>query len=155
TFSGPITIAFVVPGPMTEAEFNTLAVLHNDNGVLVDVTASSPARNYATRTIYAITNSLSPFYIVRAGPHISTLFDRAKAYKSGSTVPVKVRLLDSSNVNVSSPNTTLTARSLIRIGGSTATSVLDAGSANPDNAFRYDASLGGYILNLSTKGLAS
>jgi uncharacterized repeat protein (TIGR03803 family) len=155
TFSGPITIAFVVPGPMTEAEFNTLAVLHNDNGVLVDVTASSPARNYQTRTIYAITNSLSPFYIVRAGPHISMLFDRAKAYKSGSTVPVKLRLLDSGNVNVSSPNTTLTARSLIRIGGSTATSVLDAGSANPDNTFRYDASLGGYIFNLSTKGLAS
>ena len=29
----------------------------------------------------------------------------------------------------------------------------DAGNANPDNAFRYDATLGGYIYNLSTKGL--
>jgi hypothetical protein len=34
----------------------------------------------------------------------------------------------------------------------------DSGNANPDNDFRYDAALGdtgGYIFNLSTRGLAS
>ena len=35
----------------------------------------------------------------------------------------------------------------------------DSGNANPDYTFRYDATLGGtgggYIFNLSTKGLAS
>jgi hypothetical protein len=28
------------------------------------------------------------------------------------------------------------------------------GNSNPNNVFRYDASLGGYIFNLDTKGLA-
>ncbi len=31
----------------------------------------------------------------------------------------------------------------------------DSGNANPDFDFRYDASLGGYIFNLSTKGYAT
>lgn len=34
----------------------------------------------------------------------------------------------------------------------------DAGNANPDNGFRYDSTLGGtggYIFNLSTKGLTT
>jgi hypothetical protein len=30
-----------------------------------------------------------------------------------------------------------------------------AGNADPKDLFRYDACLGGYIFNLSTKGLAS
>ena len=63
-FTGPVTIAFVVPGPISEADFNSLVVLHNENGVLVDVTASSPARDYITRTVYAVTYSFSPFYLV-------------------------------------------------------------------------------------------
>ena len=37
--------------------------------------------------------------------------------------------------------------------------IVDSGNANPDYTFRYDATLGGvgggYIFNLSTKGLAS
>ena len=36
---------------------------------------------------------------------------------------------------------------------SIAASVIDAGNANPDSTFRYDASLAGYVFNLSTKGL--
>ena len=31
---------------------------------------------------------------------------------------------------------------------------MDAGNANPDANFRYDATLGGYIFNLSTRNLA-
>ena len=32
--------------------------------------------------------------------------------------------------------------------------VADAGNANPDNDFRYDASLQGYVFNLKTTGLS-
>lgn len=154
-FSGPVLIAFVVPGPISESDFNNLSIYHNENGVLSDVTATSPPRNYASRTVYAITNSLSPFYLVLRGLHISTLFDQTKAYKSGSTVPIKLQLLNTSNANVSSSITVLTARSLKLIGGTTSVPVIDSGNANPDNNFRYDSTLGGrYIFNLSTKGLA-
>ena len=43
------------------------------------------------------------------------------------------------------------------MSGSTSLPVVDSGNSNPDNAFRYDSTLGGvgggYIFNLSTKGL--
>lgn len=155
TFSGPVTIGLLVPGPISQTDFDALRVLHNQGGVLVDVTASSPAPNYGTLTIYAITSSFSPFYLVRTGEHISTLFDSTKAYKSGSTVPIKLALLSPTNANVSSALTTLTARNLVLVGGNTSAPVIDSGNANPDSDFRYDVTLGGYVFNLSTKGLAS
>lgn len=152
-FSGPITIAFVVPGAISEADFDDLIVLHNENGVLVDVTATSPARHYATRTIYATTGSFSPFYIARKGPRVSVLFDQTKAHRAGSTVPVKVALLNKTNVNISSTSIPLTVKNLIRVGANSTSPVIDAGQANADGTFRYDERLRGYIFNLSTKGL--
>ena len=157
TFIGSVTLAFKVPGPISEADFNNLAILHNENGTLVDVTASTPARDYANLTIYATTTSFSPFYLARRGNHIKSLFDQTKAYKSGSTIPIKLRLENASNANLSSANTSLVARDLKLINDNTTAPVVDSGNANPDYTFRYDATLGseggGYIFNLSTKGL--
>src|SRR6266404_3357495 len=159
TFTGSVTLAFKVPGAISEADFNSLAILHNVNGTLVDVTASTPARDYATLTIYATTTSFSPFYLARRGPHIKSLFDQSKAYKRGSTIPIKLQTLNANNANVSSSSATLVARDLRLMSGNTAAPVVDSGNANPDYTFRYDATLGGagggYIFNLSTKGLAS
>ena len=45
------------------------------------------------------------------------------------------------------------------MNGNTLAPIDDSGNANPDYGFRYDSTLGGtgggYIFNLSTKGLAS
>ena len=153
TFTGSVTLAFKVPGPISEADFNSLAILHNENGTLVDVTASTPPRDYANLTIYAKTTSFSPFYLARKGPHIKTLFDQTKAYKAGSAVPIKLQVLSASDSNLSSSTLTLTARDLRLFSGNTLAPLTDSGNANPDYAFRYDSSLGGYIFNLSTKGL--
>jgi hypothetical protein len=148
-----------VPAPISLEDFNSLAILHNVNGTLVDVTASSPARNFANLTIYATATSFSPFYLARRGPRIKTLFDQTKAYKSGSTIPVKVQVLSASNSNLSSSSTSLVTRDLSRVSGNSLAPVADSGNANPDYTFRYDPTLGGtgggYIFNLSTKGLAS
>jgi hypothetical protein len=123
------------------------------------VTASTPPRDYANLTIYATTTSFSPFYLARRGPHIKTLFDQTKAYKGGSTIPIKLQLLNASNTNVSSSSTSLVERDLRLMSANTTAPVLDSGNANPDYTFRYDSTLGGagggYIFNLSTKGLAS
>jgi hypothetical protein len=159
SFTGPVTLGFTVPGPISQEDFNNLAILHNVNGTLVDVTASTPARDYASLTIYATTTSFSPFYLARRGPHIKSLFDQTKAYKRGSTIPVKLQVLNASNANLSSSSTSLVTRDLRLMSGNTLAPVEDSGNANPDYTFRYDASLGGagggYIFNLSTKGLAS
>ncbi len=154
TFSGPVTIAIVVPQEISKADFDLLSVLHNENGSLVDVTASYPVRDYPSRTIYATTASFSPFYVIWKGLHVSPLFDQTKSYKGGSTVPIKLKMLNASGFNVSANNLVVTARSLNRIGENTASPLAYSGNSNPDSNFRYDPMLGGYIFNLSTKGLA-
>jgi hypothetical protein len=157
TFSGVVSLDFAVPGPISEADFNNLSILHNSHGTLEDVTAG---RSYDPQkqsgTIAAYTYSFSPFYLAkRVSTRIAALFDQTKAFKSGSTIPVKLQLLSEANSNISASTTPLKARNIVRLGTNTTAAVTDAGNANPDFDFRYDASLRGYIFNLSTKGLAS
>jgi hypothetical protein len=52
----------------------------------------------------------------------------------------------------------LVATSITKISSVISSEVQDSGNANPDSNFRYDSTLGatgGYIFNLSTKGLAT
>jgi probable HAF family extracellular repeat protein len=68
TITGPITIGFQVPSVTDQAVFDSLRVLHNENGELIDRTVlppDSPAPDFASRTIYARVDSLSPFVIAR------------------------------------------------------------------------------------------
>ena len=87
---------------------------------------------------------------------VQPLFNQSRAHKAGSVVPIRLQLLDAGGVNVSSSSLVLTATALVQ-QDSTANplDVEDAGNANPDSAFRYDATLQGYVFNLSTKNLAS
>ena len=86
---------------------------------------------------------------------ICALYDQTKAHKSGSTVPVKLQLCDVNGVNYSSSSIVVKAISVTKLDNS-AGALDDSGSANsPDLNFRYDASLSGYIFNLSTKGLTT
>ena len=113
--------------------------------------------NFETGQVCASVFSLSPFVVARldATYQPATLFDTSKAFRSGSTIPVKVRLLDSSGGNVSSPLISVSAKRLRRDSANTTVAVQDAGNANEDRNFRYDPALGGYIFNLSSKGLAA
>lgn len=152
-----VQLAFVVPNSagMSQAEFEALRVLHNNNGTLEDITSGY---DYDNRTIFAYTYSFSPFYLARkVNTQIETLFERATPYKAGSTVPVRLRVRNGqTNANLSSSTLKLTARSLKRLGSGTAAIIVrDSGSANPDSNFRYlgEKDGGSYIFNLSTKGL--
>ena len=75
-----------------------------------------------------------------------------RSYKLGSTVPVKLQLLDAYG-NASSPSLGVHAMELTQVDTSASATVLAPGSSNPDSDFRYDASLAGYQFNLSTKNL--
>jgi hypothetical protein len=86
------------------------------------------------------------------------LYDQNKVSKSGSTIPIKLTICSSTGVNLSSAATVVTAVKLNYVATSTGTAANDSGNANPDGNFRFDPTLapgGGYIFNLSTKGLAS
>ncbi len=87
------------------------------------------------------------------GYAVSLLYDPSKAAKSGSTIPIKLQLV-SGGVNVSSPSLVVHAVGVLKVSDSTSSVVVDAGNANPDFDFRYDASLAGYIFNLKTTGLS-
>ncbi|MFN2500930.1 MAG: PxKF domain-containing protein, partial [Pyrinomonadaceae bacterium] len=158
TFSGNVTSCFPVPTSISEPDFNDLRIFHREFNAatnqyeLIDRTSS---RDFQSHKICAVTTSFSPFYLASVGKKVRPLFDRTRAFRAGSTVPVKVQMRNGSDQNISSPNLALIVRGLRRIGSSTTTSVTDAGNSNPDSAFRYDSSLGGYIYNLKTTGLAS
>jgi uncharacterized Zn-binding protein involved in type VI secretion len=86
------------------------------------------------------------------------LFNNTKPVHSPACLPIKLALTDASGTDVSSPNIAVTATSLVDANGNSVT--LNAeGNSNPNNVFRYDASLdgglGGYIFNLDTRGLAA
>lgn len=91
--------------------------------------------------------------------NICTLYDQEKAHKGGSTIPIKLRLCDGAGQNLSSPAIVVMAIGIRKISDSAYGPVEDSGSANPDFNFRYDGTLGGtgggYIFNLSTKGLGT
>jgi len=93
------------------------------------------------------------------GPYnICLLYDPTKAIKSGATIPLKFYLCDANGSDLSSATVTVHATSLVQVSTNTTDTIVTDGNANPDNDFRFDASLGpggGYIFNLNTKGLAS
>jgi microsomal dipeptidase-like Zn-dependent dipeptidase len=86
---------------------------------------------------------------------ICPLYDPTVTKKAGSTVPIKVRLCDVSGANLSSPSVVVHATGVTLTSNNTPAALEDSGNANPDFDFRYDASLGGYIFNLSTRGLGA
>lgn len=77
----------------------------------------------------------------------------AKPARAGSTIPVRVKLLDASGRNISAANATLKAVSIMPTAGGSTVPVNDAGRSNPNGFFRFDPTLGGYVFNLSTRGL--
>jgi sugar lactone lactonase YvrE len=90
--------------------------------------------------------------------NVCLLYDRTKVVKSGSTIPIKLQLCDSSGNDLSSSSITVHGVSITQVSTSITGTVQDSGNANPDNDFRFDITLGptgGYIFNLSTNGLTT
>jgi hypothetical protein len=87
---------------------------------------------------------------------VCPLFEQSRSYRLGSTVPVRMQLCDTDGTNLSSSSLVVTATGLVKVDASASTALVeDSGNANPDNDFRYDESLQGYIYNLATRGLSA
>jgi DNA-binding beta-propeller fold protein YncE len=154
TVAGSITLCFSAAHMNDPAGFEALHVLHAENGQWVDRTAS---RNFGTRTICAVTASLSPFAIAKLSspayaPRLLHSVDRS--FRAGSTAPLKVQVLNWAGANISAASLRLRAVALNRSSSAAALAIEDSGNANPDSDFRYDADLQGYVFNLSTRSLA-
>lgn len=59
-YTAPITVCVQVPSVTNPAVFNALAFFHSEGGILVNRTST---RDFASKTICALVNSLSPFVV--------------------------------------------------------------------------------------------
>jgi hypothetical protein len=99
-----------------------------------------------------VSNSGSLNLVVQYG--ICYLYDQTKSVQHNATVPIKLQLCDAAGHNLSSSAIIVTATTVALVSGGSGL-VEDSGNANPDDNFRYDPTLPGYIFNLSTKPLGS
>jgi hypothetical protein len=86
---------------------------------------------------------------------VCLLYDPTRVKRIGSTIPIKLQACDAAHANLSRPDLAVTATAVAQISANTTGTPEDAGQANPDGNFRYDASLPGYIFNLQTTGMAA
>lgn len=122
-------------------------------------TASVGAKTFTVTASDSVGNTATPQavnYTVAYG--IRVLFDQSRTAKSGSTIPIKIQIVDANGNNVSSPAVVLHAVSVAQTSSNASVVLDDAGEANSDFDFRYDTSLGetgGYIFNLKTTGYST
>jgi hypothetical protein len=164
--TAPADVAVITAGlsgtVVAKDAIGTAAVTDNCPGATVSV-SDAPAGNLFPigQTTLAWTakdgsgNQANATQTVFVRYDVCPLYDQTKAAKLGSTVPINLRLCAADGGNLSAADVTVRATGVHHVSGD-ATGVLDAsGNANRDLDFRYDAELGAYIFNLSTKALAS
>lgn len=144
-FSGSINVCVDFSGVSLPAG-SELRLLHYENGAWQDVTTSGPTGT----VICGAVTSLSPFAVVRVQRMICPLFDQTKAYKAGSTAPIKLQLCSPSGANLSSASIPLIATGVYLVSNSAPGLLAASGNSSPDYQFRFAG--GSYIFNLSLKG---
>ncbi len=136
------------------------------NEVLPAVTAETSHASHGSGTVIVLSGSRASEEIsqknktVKADPRykICPLYDQTKAVKSGAIIPIKLELCNASGADVSASSIVVTSTALTKISNNSPGMLMEAGSTNPHNNFRFDAALGrtgGYILNLKTTGLST
>jgi hypothetical protein len=123
------------------------------------VTATDNVGNSAPLTVnYNVQYSTSCGHsVLQPLQQVSDTSGLTKAYKSGSTLPIKFQLCDYYGNFIGTAKATL---SIQKVSSSTdpgdSVEVLDSGSSNDNGlTFRYDPIAQQYIYNLSTKGYAA
>jgi hypothetical protein len=138
----------------TDDETVTLCAGPVASGADIDTT-SVGNKSFTVNATDIYTNSLSQSVNYIVDFSIFPLYDSTHAVKSGAVIPIKLQLVDAAGNDVSSAGTVVHATGAVMVSSSVSETVVSAGSANPDNDFRFDPTLGttgGYIFNLSTKG---
>ena len=165
------------PRPSTVAQQNHFAVSAASTGTTIGPIAGGPQTKWAPVSLDFVPGGTSSrIEFLDLGPEdpgtagfgayidevsvvpvygLCLLYDPGKSHKQGSTVPLKLQLCDSTGQNVSSSSHVVHVTGLTKVDDSSSAVVEDSGHANPDDDFRYDAELAGYIFNLSTKELTS
>jgi hypothetical protein len=121
-------------------------------------TTTAGSKVFTVNTIDEAGNQTTVNVNYTVGYRLAPLYEMDKAHKAGSTVPIKLQLLDNAGANLSSGDTVVHSLGVSLVSADTYGPLADAGNANPDLDFRYDPAIGengGYIYNLKTTGLAA
>jgi hypothetical protein len=124
------------------------------NGNNID-TATNGTKTFAVHAADNVANTSDASVTYQVGYGVCALYDQTKAHKAGSTVPIKLQLCDINASNLSAAAVTVHATGLVKVDNTASSSVDGTSAANPDNDFRYDAGLAGYVYNLKTTGLTT
>jgi len=127
------------------------------SGAPID-TAAVGTKTFTVAAVDRAGNQASQTVSYNVSYAICTLYDQTKVHTAGSTVPIKLSLCDVAGKDFSNAATVVTATALTQLSTSAPGTLDTAGSANPDNNFRFDASLGtagGYIYNLKVDALST
>ncbi len=136
TLDGTVTDATSgVANPTDSAPISTSKV----GSFTATLTATDVAGNAASKVC---------LYTVSYG--IKYLYDTTKQFNGGSTIPIKLQLIDDAGNNVSSASIAVRARTVTNTHTGTSTSPSSPGNSNPTNVF--DGNSTGYHYELNTKG---
>jgi hypothetical protein len=123
------------------------------NGESVD-TSTIGAHTFSVAASDAVGNDRTASVTYYVGYGVCLLYNPDQPAKNGnSTIPIKIELCDANRADQSSSALRVTA---VQLAGPSTNLPNNAGQSGKD--FRFDATLGqggGYIYNLSTKGLVS
>jgi TolB protein len=122
------------------------------NGAALD-TGAVGSFNFAINARDNAGNASERTVNYRVAYGINPLFDQAKAYRSGSNIPIRLELTDAAHVNQSASNISVTALSVMRISDNAPGALADPVDATTDFNFRYAG--GQYHFNLRTSGYAT
>ncbi|PYT61527.1 MAG: hypothetical protein DMG35_09105 [Acidobacteria bacterium] len=114
-------------------------------------TASVGSKSFTVNSTDAAGLSSTQSVSYSVSYNVCTLNSPSVAVKSGAVIPLKMYLCDFRGNDVSNSGVIVHATKLIQVSTQASDAIVTAGSANPDNDFRFDSTLGpagGYIFNL-------
>ena len=92
-------------------------------------------------------------YQVGFGVH--ALYDESKAHKAGSTIPIKLQLVDANGLNQSAGSIVVSRAGLVKLDNTASSAVDPTTASTADVDFRYEPGAVSYHYNLKTTGLTT
>jgi adhesin/invasin len=152
TYGNPVPgvrVTFAAPTPGASATLaGAPATTSADGRASVTATANAIGGSYTvTASIDGATSAT--FHLTNIYQAVA-LFDQTKPNRSGSTVPITIKLTDAQGQNAGSSGLPVTAVSVL--GPSGPVPLQSPGNSQPDNLFTFDPKTKTYQFNLETTG---
>jgi hypothetical protein len=124
------------------------------SGASID-TATTGTKTFSVHATDVAGNTSDQSVTYQVGFGVRALYDETKAHKAGSTIPIKLQLVDANGVNQSAASIVVSRASLVKIDNTASSAVDPTVASTADADFRYEPGTGSYHYNLKTTGLTT